>query len=182
MKNFSFSKFVSMSLCVCLLCSLCSIYSFAADINYNTATKNISVKNATPQISEEKLYSYMLDLGYSIDEANFLLTLSQTTTITKNSWVFPPNPDIGDTFERTFFVSKATITGFGKSAAAIAAGLVLEGVAVGVAVLAASTVIDLIADNTDFEGIEFTTHYVYGTTNEGGLDWNTGATTWEIIY
>lgn len=182
MKRSIFVRNTALSLCLCLIFSISSVSASAMNIPHltNNSTTNI----VDYDIANEDLYSYALSLGYSVDEINFILTESKKIASNNDdSWFFPPNPEVGDTHTRTFFISEATIITFGTSAASIALGLVKEGVGLAVAFLAGETLANIIADNTAFEGIEFTTFYVYGPTNEGGLnDWNTGPTTWEIIY
>ena len=179
MKRSSYVKNTALSLCLCLIFSIFPVSASAMNVPYNSATNIVDY-----DIANEDLYSYALSLGYSVDEINFILTeYNKIAANNDDSWFFPPNPEVGDTHTRTFFISESTIITFGTSAASIALGLAKEGVSLAVAFLAGETIANIIADNTAFEGVEFTTFYVYGPTNEGGLnDWNTGPTTWEIIY
>lgn len=99
---------------------------------------------------------------------------------TRGDWGFPPNPQIGDRFERKFFLAKGTLIAGGATVAEISAIIAGAGVPLLVAIAAAGWVAQAIGDNIDFEGLDFVTHYVYGETNEGTLGWNTGATEWTV--
>lgn len=182
MKRSTFVRNTALSLCLGLIFSISSVSASAMDVP--PLTNNLSTNIVDYDIANEDLYSYALSLGYSVDEINFILTESKKIASNNDdSWTFPPNPEVGDTHTRTFFVSESTIISFGTTASSIALGLVKEGIGLTIALLLGETLANLIADNTAFEGVELTTVYVYGPTNDGGLDdWNTGPTTWEIIY
>lgn len=182
---------------VLILCLMVTATNFSVLASESNVFKNFDVNiyesRDLPQIpvaqmnAEDKAVAIdvMKQCGLTDNQIQRLINIENNNYMansisTRGNWVFPPNPQIGDQFERKFFLSKGTLIAGGAGVAEISAVIAGAGVPLLVAITAAGWVAQAIGDNVDFEGLDFVTHYVYGETNEGTLGWNTGATEWTV--
>jgi len=191
-KNIKSCFIFVLSLCLMVTATNFSVLASESNV-FKNFDVNIYESRDLPQIpvaqmnAEDKAVAIdvMKQCGLTDNQIQRLINIENNNYMansisTRGNWVFPPNPQIGDQFERKFFLSKGTLIAGGAGVAEISAVIAGAGVPLLVAITAAGWVAQAIGDNVDFEGLDFVTHYVYGETNEGTLGWNTGATEWTV--
>lgn len=174
-------KILSLCLCTSLFTLSVLTPAFAADKLYAESYEMaISVENS--QMNDGELIQLMKRYGYSSSEIDTILKLEHDRIESINNvspCTFPSSPKIGDIHAETYRIHFDTaVTG----AAGIAALLVGNGLAAGVAIVVAQAIWTEYQHNIDATGVSVKVYYTYGYTNDGVLGWTPGQTQYSFIY
>lgn len=178
-------KFISLLLTLSLSFSLAAPV-FAIE-TLNEDTHSLVITSNTVELSDEQLIQQMSAMGFSQAEINTILLLEQerimfnegfTPANTNASKGFPSNPKEGDWYYSTFTIHFSTIT---LTAFGLAGALIKGGVGAGVALTLARAIINEVEKGSDYDAVEITMSYRYGTTNDGVPGWTPGPVEWKLI-
>lgn len=174
-------QFLLLCLCTSLFTLSTLTPTFAAD-RLSAELYKTTISAESFQMNNEELIQLMKKYGYSSSEIDTILKLEHDRIESTNNvspFTFPSNPKIGDIHAETYRIHFDTaVTG----AAGIAALLVGNGLAAGVAIVVAQTIWTEYQHNIDATGVSVKVYYTYGYTNDGVLGWTPGQTQYSFIY
>lgn len=185
-------KLLSLALTLVMSLSLC-VPAFAAPKNTTSksakdcATTPVYVTNFKP----EEIRAQLLALGCTENQIEYLFALEKRVQATPTRGVsnllssgnigFPSNPKEGDQYTKTYRISKDALLAAKQTEVGICEALIAGDVPLGVAVAICGGVWTYLISHKNFSYLVIQTTYVYGETDEGTLDWNTGYTSFSFI-
>lgn len=174
---------LAVVLTIIIMANFTCIGAFAAEpaVQNNDLTEFIDILHEL-NISEEDI-AQLCELAEQ-QENNNTISVPEFPSFTLSSFIqpFPSNPKEGDTFKKTIYVSKGTMATAAGGTVGIIAALITKGVDPGIAALVGAYVANLIADNSDFQGVYINQYYRYGETDEGTIGWTKGYSDWTVKY